>query len=119
VEKELTKCAEAIQKIIGKKPKLFRPPFGVTNPVIGKVLRSLGFKTIGWSIRTMDTVMVTKREYIAQKVKRNLHPGAIILLHDRCPKADELLENIIESTLKEGYSFASLDKIIDLQAYED
>jgi peptidoglycan/xylan/chitin deacetylase (PgdA/CDA1 family) len=119
VEKELTKCAEAIQKIIGKKPKLFRPPFGVTNPVIGKVLRSLGFKTIGWSIRTMDTVMVTKREYIAQKVKRNLHPGAIILLHDRCPKADELLENIIESTLKEGYRFASLDKIIDLQAYED
>lgn len=116
---EITKCASAIQKNIGKKPKLFRPPFGVTNPIIGKVVRDLELKTIGWSIRSLDTVRGKTREEIARKVQKNLHPGAIILLHDRCSKADELLENIIEGSLKNGYSFTSLDKMINLQAYEN
>lgn len=116
---EITKCASAIQKNIGKKPKLFRPPFGVTNPIIGKVVRALELKAIGWSIRSLDTVRGKTREEIARKVQKNLHPGAIILLHDRCSKADELLENIIEGSLKNGYSFTSLDKMINLQAYEN
>lgn len=119
VKNELTQCAEAIQKTIGKKPKLFRPPFGVTNPNIGKAVKSLDFKTIGWSIRSLDTVEGKTREEIAQRVQKKLHPGAIVLLHDRCAEADVLLENIIESALKNGYGFASLDKMINLQVYEN
>ena len=116
---ELTKCAEAIQNTIGKKPKLFRPPFGVTNPNIGKAVKSLDFKTIGWSIRSLDTVEEKTRGEIAQKVQKKLHPGAIILLHDRCAEADVLIESIIEEALKSGYSFTSLDKMINIKAYEN
>lgn len=119
VEQELTKCATSIQETIGKRPKLFRMPFGVTNPIIGKVVRSLGFKTIGWSIRSLDTVQGKTREEIAQKVQKELHPGAIILLHDRCDGADVLLENIINIAQKNGYTFIALDKMINLQAYEN
>jgi peptidoglycan/xylan/chitin deacetylase (PgdA/CDA1 family) len=82
-------------------------------------VKSLDFKTIGWSIRSLDTVEGKTREEIAQKVQKKLHPGAIVLLHDRCADADVLLENIIECALKYGYGFASLDKMIDLQVYEN
>lgn len=118
VEQELNKCTVAIEKTIGKKPKLFRMPFGVTNPIIGKVVRSLHFTPIGWSIRSLDTVQGKTREEIAQKVQNKLHSGAIILLHDRCKDADVLLENIIKVALGNGYSFVALDKMINIQAYE-
>lgn len=119
VEQEITKCADAIQNTVGKRPVLFRPPFGVTNPIIGKVVRALGLKTIGWSIRSLDTVKGKTREEVAQKVLKNLHAGAIILLHDRCQEADSLVENIIEGAHKQGYVFASLDKMINVKPYEN
>lgn len=119
VREELTKCADALQKAVGKKPKLFRPPFGVTNPIIGKAVRLLNLTAIGWSIRSLDTVEGKTREGIVHKVQDKLHPGAIVLLHDRCADADVLLESIIEEALKSGYSFTSLDKMINLQVYEN
>ena len=119
VTQELTKCAEKIHKTIGKTPKLFRPPFGVTNPIIGKAVRLLNLTAIGWSIRSLDTVEGKTREGIAQKVQKKLHPGAIILLHDRCAEADVLLESIIEEALKSGYDFISLDKMINIKVYEN
>ena len=119
VEQEIIKCADAIQNTVGKRPVLFRPPFGVTNPIIGKVVRALGLKTIGWSIRSLDTVKGKTREEVAQKVLKNLHAGAIILLHDRCQEADSLVENIIEGAHKQGYVFASLDKMINVKPYEN
>ena len=119
VGQEITKCADAIQNTVGKRPVLFRPPFGVTNPIIGKAVRALGLKTIGWSIRSLDTVKGKTREEVAQKVLKNLHAGAIILLHDRCQEADSLVENIIEGAHKQGYVFASLDKMINVKPYEN
>ena len=59
------------------------------------------------------------REEVAQKVLKNLHAGAIILLHDRCQEADSLVENIIEGAHKQGYVFASLDKMINVKPYEN
>ena len=118
-EHDITKCSAAIQNVIGKHPKLFRPPFGVTNPNIGKAVRALRLTTIGWSIRSLDTVKGKTREEVAEKVLKNLHTGAIILLHDRCKDADVLLENIIKGAHEKGYSFASLEKMTNIQAYEN
>ena len=118
-EHNITKCSAAIQKVIGKQPKLFRPPFGVTNPNIGKAVRALRLTNIGWSIRSLDTVKGKTREEVAEKVIKNLHTGAIILLHDRCLDADVLLENIIKGAREKGYSFASLEKMTNIQAYEN
>lgn len=117
VRQELQRCNDAIYKATGLRTKLFRPPFGVTNPIIGKMVRRNDYTTIGWSIRSLDTVK--NREEVAKKVERQLHPGAIILLHDRCENADVLLENIITSAIEKGYRFVSLDEMLKLKVYED
>ena len=117
VKDELQRCNDAIYEAVGLRTKLFRPPFGVTNPIIGKYVRQYGFKTIGWSIRSLDTVK--GREKVLKKVVRQLHPGAIILLHDRCENVDILLENIITSSLEKGFGIVSLDEMLKLKAYED
>ena len=118
VKDELQRCSDSIYEAVGLRVALFRPPFGVTNPIIGKSVRQLGFKTIGWSIRSLDTVGKS-RDLVAEKVIRQLHPGAIILLHDRCENADILLEKIISSSIEKGYEFVSLHEMLKLKVYED
>ncbi len=117
VKEELQRCNDSIYNAVGLRIKLFRPPFGVTNPIIGKMVRRNDYTTIGWSIRSLDTVK--SREDVAKKVEIQLHPGAIILLHDRCENADVLLENIITSAIEKGYRFVSLDEMLKLKVYED
>ena len=112
VEMELRKCNDAIAEISGEQPKLFRPPFGVTNPIIGRVVRELGLNSIGWSIRSLDTVSKRSREDVYTKVIRQLHPGAVILLHDRCKDADILLQMLIPKIIEKGYRFTTIDNLI-------
>ena len=119
VDCELANCDEAIKKATGKSPALFRPPFGVTNPIIGRAVKKRGYRTIGWSIRSLDTVKSRSREDVCRGVVDKLHPGAIILLHDRCEKADELLREIISACRERGYSFTPLNKILNIDAYEN
>ena len=46
----------AVESVAGKKISLFRPPFGVTNPTIAKVVRTLRLQTVGWDVRSFDTM---------------------------------------------------------------
>ena len=118
VKQEVLKCRKSISNVVGVAPLLFRPPFGVTNPIIGKVVNELGLKTIGWSIRTLDTIKRRNSEKVRGRVVDLLHPGAIILLHDRCTNADMLLDEVINAILKKKYSFITLDKILKSDVYE-
>lgn len=119
VVQELQMCSNSIKRAVGLSPKLFRPPFGVTNPIIGKAVRALGLKTVGWSVRSLDTATDKSREDICRRVVKRLHSGAIILLHDRCDMADELLESVIQAIERSNYTIIPLDKMIKTDLYEN
>lgn len=53
----------AVESAAGKKISLFRPPFGVTNPTIAKVIRTLGLQTVGWDVRSFDTMFCKSSEH--------------------------------------------------------
>ena len=55
------KCA--VESVAGEKISLFRPPFGVTNPTIAKVVRTLGLHTVGWDVRSFDTMFCKSSEH--------------------------------------------------------
>lgn len=55
IVEELQKTNTLLETITGKEIKLFRPPFGVTNPNIKKALRQTHHLSIGWSKRSYDT----------------------------------------------------------------
>ncbi len=99
---DIRRCQQAIEQATGATTTLFRPPFGVTNPTIGKAVKSLNLKTIGWTIRTYDTNRCSD-EKIIRRISRQLRPGAIILLHDRLPQSSERLQMVIDTVKKAGY----------------
>lgn len=53
----------AVESVAGRKISLFRPPFGVTNPTIAKVIRTLGLQTVGWDVRSFDTMSCKSSEH--------------------------------------------------------
>lgn len=53
----------AVESVAGKKISLFRPPFGVTNPTIAKVVRTLRLQTVGWDVRSLDTMFCKSSEH--------------------------------------------------------
>ncbi len=118
VVSELQDTRKAIIDITGKSPRLFRPPFGVTNLIIGKAVRYLGLQTIGWSIRSLDTVNSRRIDKTVARVCKRLHPGGIVLLHDRLVNADVLLDTLINEMLKRGYRAVTLDELLNIEPYE-
>lgn len=111
MKKELQACQSALERVTSQKIKLFRPPFGVTNPTIAKAVRILGYTPIGWNIRTFDTQSPTQKK-VLRRIRNKLCPGSIILLHDRMPDSDLLLKEILNFIKEEGYTVVRLDKML-------
>lgn len=110
---ELQETQELIENITGKPCLLYRPPFGVTNPVIAAVVKHLGYPVIGWSIRSFDT-RGEKTERVFRRIKRQLKPGAVILLHDRLPQSGALLEMLLAHLSADGYRAIRVDEMFEL-----
>ena len=118
VRKEIEDTQQVVKDVVGIQMLLFRPPFGVTNPIIGDVVRYCGLQAIGWSIRSFDTFEKQDRNNICKRVKRKLHNGAVILLHDRCKDADVLLEYILREVKACNMQVVMLDKLFGIEKYE-
>lgn len=107
----------SVESVAGKKISLFRPPFGVTNPTIAKVVRTLGLHTVGWDVRSFDTMFCKSSEHsckqsgydwyvpVVERIMKQVRPGSVILLHDRLDGASELLALLLDSLAASGYDF--------------
>lgn len=116
ITKELKDTDSAIQKVINKKPNFFRPPFGVTNPMVAAAVKKGGYKTIGWSIRSFDTV--TKNgSVLFERVTKSLKGGDVILFHDYSASTLEILPAFLEHVTKAGLKIVRIDELLKEKAY--
>jgi peptidoglycan/xylan/chitin deacetylase (PgdA/CDA1 family) len=106
---DVSRAEDIIALATGKRPKWFRPPFGVTNPVLAKTVARKGYRVIGWSIRSLDT-SIKDPEKIMARISKKWHPGAIILLHDTDEKVLAVISMIIDYAAKEGYRMVGVDE---------
>lgn len=103
VKKDFMECQQLIEQF-QPSSKLFRPPYGVTNPNISRAIKQLGLRSIGWNIRSYDT-SIKDISKIKERILSQLEPGAIILLHDRLDFMPELLEELIPEVKAKDYRF--------------
>jgi peptidoglycan/xylan/chitin deacetylase (PgdA/CDA1 family) len=114
---ELNMTAERVFDAIGKRMKLFRPPFGVTTPNLAKAASALNYHLIGWSVRSLDTT-ADSAQAITRRVQSQIKPGAIILFHDSSDKTVEVLEQTLNFAKENGYKIVSIERLLKLEAYE-
>lgn len=107
LEEDLTQCNTILEKIAGRSVTLFRPPFGVTNPNYARVLSRLNLSSVGWSLRSYDTVIRNEEKLVA-RLKEHLHDGAIILLHDTVAETVAALPDLIADCKKNQLEFVTV-----------
>lgn len=114
---DLKQLDEELFRVTGLKPKLFRPPYGVTNPNLKKAIIRGGYTPVGWSVRSLDTV-ATDEPTLLDKINEAIRPGEVFLFHDTCRITVNILPEFIKEVKKRGFDIVPLDKLLALKAYE-
>ena len=82
VAEDLRACGAALAEATGlPPPRLFRPPIGLKNPVVGHVAAQLGLVCVTWTAGGGDTAR-RSLDQVERRCLPGLRPGGIILLHD-------------------------------------
>ncbi len=113
---ELQQTDIAIQECIGHKPKFFRPPYGVTNPLVASAVNAGHHVTVGWSVRSFDTVIKDKSGLL-KRLTSKTKPGDIILFHDYSDTMLEILPAFLDHLAKVGLKIVRLDELLNEKAY--
>jgi len=119
LSREIKMAQEAIEAVIGKVPAYFRPPMGLTNPLLRRALNKQGLSIIGWDIRPFDIGL--EADKVLKRVLKKIRNGSIILLHDKARSpADlaQLTDKLITEIKKRGYVFGEIQALVDIGAYQ-
>jgi peptidoglycan/xylan/chitin deacetylase (PgdA/CDA1 family) len=116
IRSELIRTSSLIRTVTGLEPRLFRPPFGVINPMVSRALKGLDWDVIGWNIRSLDTIARTPAR-ITDKILRNIRPGSVILLHDHLPQTAAVVKELIPALRQRGYELVSLPALLNIHPY--
>lgn len=107
VKEDIAKAATILEDITGQQNLCFRIPFGLSNPNIAKAIQQCNFQSIGWSLRTYDTMSKSK-EQLVHTVLSKAKAGDIILLHDWGTHTVEALPEIIDGIRVKGMDVSLL-----------
>jgi peptidoglycan/xylan/chitin deacetylase (PgdA/CDA1 family) len=113
---DLKSCDQIVNAVIKVTPRMFRPPYGVTNPQVRDAIMEGNYFPVGWNIRSMDTVIQDPNR-LKNRVISRFAPGAIILFHDSGKCTAAILRDIIAEAQHRGYTFVTVDQLLNLKPY--
>jgi len=112
---EIDRAQDAIERVTGHRPQIFRPPFGARWLGMHDVLRERSLPLINWSDTGYDW---REGVDVASETLKHLRPGSIILLHDGSrvypphqvdqSKTVSALPTIIDGARQAGLNFVSV-----------
>ncbi|MEO7176785.1 MAG: polysaccharide deacetylase family protein [Saprospiraceae bacterium] len=107
---------QQIKAITGSIPNFFRPPFGVANPMLADALSKSKHLSIGWSLRSFDS-LIKQPERLLQRLEKETKAGDIVLLHDYADSMLTILPAYIQFLQHSGLDIQRLDVLIDKAPY--
>lgn len=114
---ELETTSEKIKNITGKKPEIYRPPFGAVDEESLKICEALGYKVVKWDVDSLDWKEIGPN-HVIDKVLKDIEPGSIVLFHGNVSNSDQYLETIIKELRSEGYEIVPVSELIYDENYE-
>ena len=112
--KELTDLENLFRETTGKDlPKYYRPPQGIYSQENLKMAKSLGYKTVFWSLAYVDWLNDKQptREQAFSKLLPRTHNGAVVLLHSTSKTNAEILDDLLTQWENLGYRFGTLEEL--------
>ncbi|MFG6117090.1 delta-lactam-biosynthetic de-N-acetylase [Halobacillus sp. MO56] len=115
IKEELDKVESAVADLTDQEDMLYlRPPRGTFNNKTLDWTRELGYINAFWSIAFVDWNTGEQRgwKYAYDSLMKQIHPGAVLLLHSVSEDNALALEKLIDDLRNQGYSFHSLDHLM-------
>lgn len=111
VRDELTRTADAVESLTGRRPTLMRPPEGRTDDRVSRISRELGMAQVLWTVTAQDYA-TDDPALITRRVLDGAARDAIVLLHPLHKGTVPALPAVLESLDAQGYTFVTVDQIL-------
>ncbi len=122
---EIRRADDAIERVIGRRPAIFRPPMGMKTWHVIKSARHHGQTVVTWNRRACDAVQ-TDAAAILRRLAGRVAARDIVVLHDGiepharprdpAPTA-EAIGPLIADMRRRGVEPARLDALLGIDAY--
>ncbi|HYE98331.1 MAG TPA: polysaccharide deacetylase family protein [Planctomycetota bacterium] len=108
---EVLRTEALLWALTGKRSRLFRPPYGLCNPILLNRLRRAGFTIALFDLVPWD--WVRPGEAVVASVEARARDGSIVVLHDHEEGRAtlEALPVILERLSARGFRFVGLDDL--------
>ncbi len=111
---EMQQTDDILNRLVGYRPKLFRPPEGVYSQTVSTTLERMDYIPVLWTVDTGDWKRPAAQT-IADTVMNHTETGVIILCHDfvsgksNTPAA---LRIFLPKLLEQGYRFVTVSELL-------
>jgi len=107
---QIVRAGKVLAGLTGQKIRYFSPHQGESNKLLLETAAQLGYRTIFWSLDTVDWMRPGK-EVLINRVLDNAHHGAIVLLHP-IDQTVEALKEIIPALQQQGYRLVTITRLL-------
>jgi len=114
---EIEKCSQKIEQLTGKKPILYRAPYGEYNEEVVKASFENGYYAIQWNKDTLDYQALTG-EQMWKRIGNNLQSGDIILSHNGTEHTSDSLDMLIKNIKEKGFNIVKVSELIYKDNYK-
>lgn len=117
--KEIQKTDQILQRLIGYKPVIIRPPYG--NITEGQIqwLISQKKKIINWNVDSLDWKNLSA-EQVTTNILSDIRPGSIVLQHSAGGKGEDLtgtvqaIPTVIKKLRADGVRFVTVPELLEI-----
>ena len=112
IKADLEKVKQKTKALTGQKEmKYLRTPRGTFDERVLALTKDLGYQNVFWSLAYVDWLENEQKgaQHAYDSIMKQIHPGAIIMLHSVSKDNAEALDKVIIDLKKQGYKFKSLD----------
>lgn len=119
IYKEINDTQQAVKKVIGKEPTLFRPPYRALSKNMCSIVKQKDMNVVLWSNLDPRDWSNPGVNYIVDTITSKVDNGTIILLHDynnlrnKRSQTIQALEIIIPKLKAMGYKFVTVSELIE------
>ena len=112
LKEEVMKLHTTVYEKFNYEMKYLRPPKGEFSERTLWQTKQLGYTTVMWSFAydDWDENKQGREEYGKEKILKNVHNGAVILLHANSKDNSNILDSVIKEIKNMGYEFKTLDE---------
>ncbi|OBJ66982.1 polysaccharide deacetylase family protein [Mycobacterium asiaticum] len=116
VAAQFARANDAIAAATGRKPTLYRPAGGLSNPAVRQTAATFGLAEILWDVIPFDWANDSNTAATRQVLMTQIKPGSVVLFHDTYSSTVDLVYQFIPVLKANGYRLVTVSELLGPRA---